>query len=75
MSEAPRTVVFAAEAVNELVLITEYLTQACCGFGEPLAEAHCHAKLRIEAIISSQAFVTWLWIVPCIGFDPALSSG
>ena len=53
MSEAPWTVVFAAEAVNDLVLITDYLTQAYCGFGEPLAEAHGHAKLRIEAIITA----------------------
>jgi len=30
-----------------------YLTQAYCGFGEPLAEAHSHAKLRIEAIITA----------------------
>jgi plasmid stabilization system protein ParE len=53
MSEAPWTVVFAAEAINDLVLITDYLTQAYCGFGEPLAEAHSHAKLRIEAIITA----------------------
>ena len=53
MSEAPWTVVFAAEAVNDLVLITEYLTQAYCGFGEPLAEAKCHAQVRIEAIITA----------------------
>ena len=53
MSEAPRTVVFAAEAFNDLVLITEYLTQAYCGFGEPLAEAHSHAQVRIEAIITA----------------------
>jgi hypothetical protein len=36
MSEAPWTVVFAVEATNGLVLITEYLTQAYSGFGEPL---------------------------------------
>ena len=39
MSEAAWTVVFAAEAINDLVLITNYLTQAYCGFGKPLAEA------------------------------------
>ncbi len=45
--------VFAAEAINDLVLITEYLTQAYCGFGEPLAEANRHAQVRIEAIITA----------------------
>lgn len=35
------------------MLITHYLTQAYCGFGEQLAEAHSHAKLRIEAIITA----------------------
>ena len=49
MSEAPWTVVFAEDAINDLVLITEYLTQAYCSFGEPLAEANRHAQLRIEA--------------------------
>ena len=52
MSEAQWTVVFAEEAINDLVLITEYLTQAYCGFGEPLAEANRHAQLRVEAIIA-----------------------
>jgi hypothetical protein len=53
MSEAPWIVVFAAEASNDLVLITDYLTQAYCGFGEPLVEAKCHAQVRIEAIITA----------------------
>jgi plasmid stabilization system protein ParE len=53
MSEAPWPVVFAAEASNDLVLITDYLTQAYCGFGEPLVEAKCHAQVRIEAIITA----------------------
>ena len=53
MSEAPWTVVFAAEAFNDLALIFEFLAQAYCGFGEPQAEAHSHAKLRIEAIITA----------------------
>ena len=53
MSEAEWKVVFAAEAINDLVLITEYLTQAYCGFGEPLAEANRHAQVRIEAIITA----------------------
>jgi toxin ParE1/3/4 len=38
MSEALWSVVFAAEASNDLLLITEYLTQSYCGFGEPPAE-------------------------------------
>ena len=53
MNEAPWTVVFAAEAINDLVLITDYLTQAYWGFGEPQAEAHSHSRLRIEAIITA----------------------
>jgi len=53
MSEAPWTVVFAAEAINDLLLITEYLTQAYCGFGESPAEANRHAQARIEAIIAA----------------------
>ena len=53
MSEAAWTVVFAAEAINDLLLITEYLTQAYCGFGESPAEAHRHAQARIEAIIAA----------------------
>ena len=32
MSETPWSVVFAEEAINDLLLITEYLTQAYCGF-------------------------------------------
>ncbi|MBM5827488.1 MAG: type II toxin-antitoxin system RelE/ParE family toxin [Cyanobacteria bacterium M_surface_7_m2_040] len=51
MSEAPWTVVFAAEAISDLLLIAEYLTQSYCGFGEPPAEANRHAQVRIEAII------------------------
>lgn len=53
MSEAQWSVVFAEEAINDLLLITEHLTQAYCGFGEPLAEANRHAQLRIEAIIAA----------------------
>jgi plasmid stabilization system protein ParE len=52
MSEAQWTVVFAEDAINDLVLITEYLTQAYCSYGEPLAEANRHAQLRIESIIA-----------------------
>jgi toxin ParE1/3/4 len=53
MSEAPWSVVFAAESINDLLLITEYLTQAYCGFGESPAEANRHAQARIEAIIAA----------------------
>ena len=53
MSEAQWTVVFAEEAINDLALITEHLTEAYCGFGEPLAEANRHAQLRIESIIAA----------------------
>ena len=45
--------VFAAEANHDLVLITDYLTQAYRGFGEPQAEPYSHAKLRIEEIITA----------------------
>lgn len=45
--------VFAAEAINDLLLITEVLTQSYCGFGEPPAEANRHSQVRIEAIITA----------------------
>lgn len=51
MSEAPWSVVFAEEAINDLMLITVYLTQSYCGFGEPPAEANRHAQVRNKAII------------------------
>ena len=53
MSEAPWSVVFAEEAINDLLLITDVLTQSYCGFGEPPAEANRHAQVRIEAIIAA----------------------
>ena len=53
MSEAPWTVVFAAEAINDLLLISEYLGQAYCSFGESPVEADRHAQARIEAIIAA----------------------
>ena len=53
MSAAPWTVVFAVEALIRLVLITEYLTQAYSGYGEPLVEAQYHAQERMEAIITA----------------------
>ena len=65
MSEAPWTVVFAADAINDLLLIKEHLTEAYCSFREPIAEANRHAQLRIEAIIAAAyllavAFAIWL---------------
>jgi plasmid stabilization system protein ParE len=53
MSEAPWTVVFAAEAINDLLLIADHLAQAYCSFGEPPVEAKRHAQARIEAIITA----------------------
>lgn len=53
MSEAPWTVVFAADATNDLLLIAHHLAQAYCSFGEPPAEAKRHAQVRIEAIITA----------------------
>ncbi len=53
MSEAPWSVVFAKEAINDLLLITDYLTEGYFGFGEPPAEANRHAQVRIEAIIAA----------------------
>ena len=53
MSEAPWSVVFVEEAINDLLLITESLTQAYCGFGEPPAKDKCHAQVCIEAIIAA----------------------
>jgi plasmid stabilization system protein ParE len=53
MSEVPWTVVFAADATNDLLLIADHLAQAYCGFGEPPAQAERHAQARIEAIITA----------------------
>ena len=35
------------------MLITSYLTQSYCGFGEPPVQANRHAQVRIEAIIAA----------------------
>ena len=48
----PTMAIISEESINDLVLITEHLTQTYCGFGESLAEANRHAQLRIEAIIA-----------------------
>jgi toxin ParE1/3/4 len=52
-SEAPWRVVFAADAVNDLLLISAHLMQAYQGFGEPLEEASRHAAARIDIIINA----------------------
>jgi toxin ParE1/3/4 len=51
MTGADWTVVFAAEAVEDLSLIESHLTRAYQDFGESPAEAARHAQGRIEAII------------------------
>ena len=47
--------VFAEEAINDLLLITDYHTQSYsyCGFSQPPAEANRHAEECIEAIIAA----------------------
>ena len=52
-SEAPWRVGFAADAINDLRLISEHLIQAYQGFGESPEEASRHAAARIDAIISA----------------------
>ncbi len=53
MSEVPWSVVFAADAIHDLLLIQDHLNQAYRGFGESVEEATHHAQARIEQIISS----------------------
>lgn len=53
MSEAPLSVVFAEEKINDLLLTTDYLTQSYCKFGEPPVKANRHAQVRIVAIIAA----------------------
>ena len=47
------TVVFAAEAVDDLSLIENHLTRAYQEFGESPAEAARHAQVRVETIIAA----------------------
>jgi len=47
-SEAPWRVVFAADAINDLRLISDHLIQAYQGFGESPEEASRHAAARIN---------------------------
>lgn len=51
MRETDWTVVFAAEATDDLALIEEHLIRAYRAFGESLSEARQRAEVRIEAII------------------------
>lgn len=53
MSLSAWRVVFAADAVNDLLLIENHLTQAYQDFGEPLQVAVRHAVARVEAIIAN----------------------
>ena len=53
MSEASWSMVFAEESINDLLPITDYLTQFYCDFGEPPPEANRHAQVRIEVIIAA----------------------
>ena len=52
-SEAPWRVGFAADAINDLLPISDHLIQAYQGFGESPEEANRHAAARIDAIISA----------------------
>jgi toxin ParE1/3/4 len=53
MSARPWTVVFAAAAEDDLILIEDHLTEAYLSFGESQAEAARHAQDRIETIIAA----------------------
>jgi toxin ParE1/3/4 len=47
------TVVFAADAAQDLALIEEHLVEAYRSFGESTAEASSHAERRVDQIITS----------------------
>ena len=53
MTQAPWSVVFAADAVEDLALIEAHLMAAYQAFGEQPVEAAQHAQARIEAIITA----------------------
>ena len=53
MSDTDWTVVFAAEAADDLALIEDHLIRAYRAFGESLPEAMQRAEVRIEAIITT----------------------
>lgn len=52
-NESPWAVVFAADAIHDLLLISDHLLRAYQGFGESPEEASRHAAARIDAIISA----------------------
>lgn len=53
MTSVGWTVVFAAEATRDLMLIEAFLAKAYQDFGESRTEAAHHAELRIEAILAA----------------------
>ena len=53
MSEAPWSVVFAEEPINDLQMINHVLMQSYCDFGQPPAEAKRQAQVRIAATMSA----------------------
>lgn len=53
MTDAAWSVLFAAAAEEDLVLIEAHLTEAYEAFGEPPTEASAHARDRIGAIIAT----------------------
>lgn len=53
MTATDWTVVFAADAVQDLTLIELHLIRAYRDFGESPAEAFRHAEVRIDAIITT----------------------
>lgn len=53
MSPAPWLVLFAADAVEDLVLIEDHLSAAYRSLGEQPSAAAEHARYRIDAIISA----------------------
>jgi toxin ParE1/3/4 len=53
MSEVPWSVVFAADAIQDFLLIQDHLNHVYRGFGESVEEASHHSQARIEQIINS----------------------
>lgn len=53
MTPTPWSVVFAADAVEDLALIEAHLIRAYQAFGEQPVEAAQHAQARVEAIITA----------------------
>ena len=53
MSQARWTVVFAADAADDLALIEAHLVETYCSLGEAFHESSRHAQVRVEAIVST----------------------